>query len=74
VLFFNIGHQALQRGPLHRRAGQPAIVVMSLDQPPTLARLTADEGFTGLALCMQRIELLLQTLFRRFARIDRAAA
>jgi hypothetical protein len=70
----DIGHQQLQRRPLHRRAGQPAVVVMSLDQAPTLTRLAANEGLAGLALRMQRVELLLQAFFRGFARVDGASA
>jgi hypothetical protein len=35
---------------------------MSSDQMPALAGLAFDEGFAGLALGMQRVELLLEAL------------
>jgi len=46
---------------------------MSLDQLPTLALLASDEGFAGFSLRMQRVEVLLQTFLRGFARVSCAA-
>ena len=40
---------------------------------PAFRPLAGDIGFAGLALGMQRVELLLQTLLGRFARVDGAA-
>jgi hypothetical protein len=44
---------------------------MSRQGLPTFAFLADDKGFASLALRLQRIELLLQALFRGLARIDR---
>ena len=70
----DISQQTLQRRSLHRPAGQTAIVISGLDQAPSFTGLALDERFAGLALRMQRVEVLLQSFFGRFARIDRAAA
>src|SRR3954470_391241 len=63
----------LQGRALQRAAGQPAVIVGGLDQPPALAALAADERLAGFALRMQRVEILLQPFFRRFAGVDGAA-
>jgi hypothetical protein len=55
--------QPLQGRPLHVPAGETAIIVGGLDQSPAFALLALDEGLAGFALCMQRIEVLLETLF-----------
>src|SRR4051794_999546 len=63
----------LQGRALQRAAGQPAIIIGGLDQPPALAALTADERLAGFALRMQRVEILLQPFLGRFAGVDGAA-
>src|SRR4051794_8660380 len=57
---------------LQRAAGQPAIIVGGLDQSPALAALAADECLAGLALRMQRVEVLLQPFLGRFTGVDSA--
>src|SRR6266496_740921 len=59
-------------GRFARAAGEPAIVVGGLDQPPSLAPLAADESLARLALRVQRVEVLLQSLLGRFACVNRA--
>ena len=68
-----ISHQSLQGGTFHRSAREAAVVVSGFDQPPAFAGLAPDESFTCLALCMQRIKLLLQPFFRRLAGVNSAA-
>jgi hypothetical protein len=50
---FDVGQQLFERGTLHRRAGKAAVVICGLAQSPAFALLTADVGFTRLALGMQ---------------------
>ena len=69
----DIGQQPLQRRPLHVAAGEAAVVVGGLDQPPALAGLALDERLAGLALGIERVEVLLQPLLGGFAGVDRAA-
>jgi hypothetical protein len=47
------------------RAGQAAVIIGALDQAPPFAGLALDKRLTRLALCVQVVELLLQTFFRR---------
>ena len=56
-----------------RAAGEPAIIIGSLDQPPALASLAADKGFARRALRLQRVERLLQPFLGGFAGVDGAA-
>jgi len=58
----DIREELFEGGPLHRAAGNPAVVVAGFDQPPALAGLTLDIGLTGLALGIERVEVLLQAL------------
>src|SRR6478672_11110099 len=55
------------------RAGEPAIVVAVSDQLPAFVRLTLDVSLGGLALVVERVELLLQAAVGRYAGVDRAA-
>src|SRR5215472_6807517 len=45
----DVGEQPLQSRPIHRRAGEPAIVITNGKANPALVPLASDEGFTGLA-------------------------
>ena len=69
----DVGKQPLQGRAFQRPAGEPAIVIGGLDQPPSLAPLAADESLASLALRVQRVEVLLQPFLGRFAGVDRAA-
>ena len=63
----DIGEQTLQRRPLHRAARKPAVVVCGLDELPAFAGLALDERLARLALGVQRVEVLLETLLRALA-------
>src|ERR1700741_5303747 len=69
----DIAEQVLERRALHARARDPTVVVMSPDQPPPLTRLALDKCLACLALGVERIEVLLQSLLGRLAGIDGAA-
>src|SRR5712671_4757193 len=64
----------LQRRSFHRAARQTTIVISSFDQTPSLTGLAPDERLAGLALGLQRVEVLFEALLRTLARVDRAAA
>src|SRR5947208_12176711 len=49
----NVGEQSLQSRSLHRRAGEPAIVVSFGEADPAFVPLAGDEGLAGFALRLQ---------------------
>ena len=69
----DVGEQPLQPGPLQRGAGDAAVVVGVAHQHPALRLLAGDVGLAGLALGVQRVELLLQPFLAALARVDGAA-
>src|SRR6202011_4927990 len=69
----DIGQQPFQSRPFRRSAGITAIVIEGGKGGPALVPLTLYIGVTGLALRMQGIEILLQSLLGRFPGVDRAA-
>ena len=69
----NIGEQLLQSGPIHRRAGEPAVIISRALAHPAFVPLAVDEGLAGFALRLQRIELLFEPLLGRLAGVDRTA-
>jgi hypothetical protein len=69
----NVGDQPLQGRPIHRRAGEPAIIISLGQAYPAFMALTANEGLAGLALRLQRIEFLLEPFLGGFAGVDRTA-
>src|SRR5437879_4018685 len=54
----DVGEQPLQSGPIHCRAGEPAIVIRRAQADPAFVPLAVDERLAGFALRLQRIELL----------------
>src|SRR5271169_7034629 len=68
-----IGEQLLQSGPIDRGAGEPAVVISLGQAYPALVPLAVYEGFAGLTLRLQRIELLLEPFLGRFASINCAS-
>src|SRR6202011_5876281 len=64
--------QLLQSAPFHRGAGEPAIVIPVRQAHPALVPLALDEGLTGFALRLKRIELLFEPLLGRLAGVDGA--
>ena len=65
--------QPLQRRALHGAAGDAAVVVLIADQHPALGRWLAMYGLAGLALGVERVELLLEPLLGGLPGVDRAA-
>ena len=45
----------MQSGPIHRRAGEPAVVIRRAQAHPAFVPLAVDEGLAGFALRLQRI-------------------
>src|SRR4029077_19347977 len=68
-----VGEQLLQSRPVYRGAGEPAVIIGRAEAYPAFVPVARDEGLTGLALRLQRIELLLEPLLGRFAGVDRTA-
>jgi hypothetical protein len=68
----DVGQQALECRSIHVAAGEATIVVALGQASPAFVGLAANKGFGGLALGIQRVELLLQSFLRRLARIDGA--
>ena len=66
-------HQSLKCRAIHVTARNAAIVLVVLDQHPAFIALTGNIGLTGVALCIQRVEVLLKPLFARLARTNCAA-
>src|SRR4029453_2249872 len=56
----DVGEQTLQSRPVKRSAGIAAVVVAGRQQPPAFVLLALDVGRAGLALSVERVELLLQ--------------
>ena len=69
----DVGEQALQRRPLHVAAREPGVIVELGKRLPAFVLLASDVSLAGLALGVERIELLLEPFLRRFAGVDRAA-
>src|SRR6202022_2454180 len=64
---------ALQCRPLDVATREPAIVVAGPGRYPALVTLAADVGLAGFALCLERVELLLEPFLGGFPGVDRAA-
>ena len=69
----DVGEQPLQRRAFQRRAGDAAVVVAVGHQHPAFGLLAGDVGLAGLALGIERVELLLQAFLAGLAGVDRAA-
>ena len=69
----DILQQPLQAGPFQRAAGDAAVVILIADQHPALGALAGDVRLAGLALGVERVELLLQPFLGGFPGVDRAA-
>jgi hypothetical protein len=68
----DVGQQCLQPGALHVAAGEAAVVIEVWHQLPALVPLREDVGSTGLALGIEAVEGLVESLLGRFAGVDRA--
>jgi hypothetical protein len=69
----DVGEQLLESGPIQGGAAEPAVSITLGQAYPAFVALSGDEGLTGLALRLQRIEFLLEPLLGGFAGVDRAA-
>ena len=58
----HIGQELLQRRPVHRPAGEAAVIITVMDQPPALVRLALDICFARLPLGVEGIEVLFEPL------------
>jgi len=54
-------------------ASEAAVVIARADELPAFADLTSNVGFAGLALRIERIEILLEAFLGRLPGVDRAA-
>jgi hypothetical protein len=70
---FDGGQKAEECGPVHVAAGIAAIVEMIGDHLPSFVLLGDDEGLAGFPLGVEGVELLLESLLRGLAGVDRAA-
>src|SRR5262249_53494635 len=68
----DVGHEPLEGRTLQVTPGVTAIVVTIRHQDPPLGLLARDIGLAGLALGVEGVELLLQTLIAGLAGVDRA--
>lgn len=64
------GKPKLQGESIERAAREPAIVITLAQQGPALVRLTLDVCSRGLALGIERVELLLQIVVGRDPGVD----
>jgi hypothetical protein len=70
----DVGQQPLQGRTLHGSTREPAVVIGGPDQPPAFAVLTLDERLAPLALGVERVKVLLQSLLRGLAGVYGATA
>ena len=71
--FLDIGEQLLQGGPLHRAAGEAAVVIAIAQKRPAFVRLAPDKSLRCLALVVEGVEVLFEPGVGGDAGIDRAA-
>ena len=69
----DIAHQPLQRGALHGSAREPAIVIECWQRAPAFRCLALHISLACLALRVEAVERLVETLVAALARVDRAA-
>ena len=69
----DVGQQPLQGGAVHIGARVPAVIVLLRKGDPPLVTLAVDERFAGIALCVERVEGLLEAFLGGLAGVDRAA-
>jgi len=69
----DVGQQPLKRWPFRRASGIAAVIIEGGKGNPALVPLTLYICVAGLALGMQGVEILFQSLFRGFSGVNRAA-
>ena len=70
--FADVAQQPLQRGSLHRAAGDAAIVILVGNKSPSERCLRSDVSGAGLTLRVERVEVLIEPLLGRLAGVDGA--
>ena len=68
-----VGKQLLKRGTLGVAAGEAAVVIALLDQPPAVELLTAYIVFRRKPLGVERVEFLLKAFLVALPGVDRAS-
>ena len=68
-----IPEQPLQGRAVERGARQATVVIVIGDEPPSLVGLALDVGLAGLALGIERIEVLLKTLVAAAEKLDKSS-
>ena len=61
------------RGAFQRAPRDTAVIVVRSQFDPALGALAGDIGAARVALCIERVELLLEPFLARFSRVDGAA-
>jgi hypothetical protein len=69
----DVGQQPLKRWPFRRSSGKAAVIIEGGKGNPALVPLTLYICVTGLALGMQGVEILFQSLLGGFPGVNRAA-
>jgi hypothetical protein len=69
----DVSKQATEPWSLHGAAGVAAVVIAVSNEVPAFMALTQHIGLTSLALGIEGVELLLEALLGRLARINGAA-
>ena len=72
LIVLDILKKPLESGTLHRAAGQPAVLVMGRQGTPAPVLLAGDVGLAGLALGVERVEVLFEPFLGGFASVDGA--
>src|SRR5437773_12213705 len=70
---FDVGQEALERGPVHVAPGKTAVVITLRQALPTLVPLALDVGQASFTLSVERVEILLESDLGGFAGVDGAA-
>ena len=73
LTFFDIGKQPFERWPIHRAAGEPAIIITVFDNRPAFVALALGIGFTGVILSVEAVIFLFKAILGRFAGVDGTA-
>ena len=68
----DVRQQPLQGRPFHCAAGEAAVIIHVWNRHPAGVTLARHISLAGFALGIERIELLIEPVVGRFARVDRA--
>src|SRR5580704_12674218 len=68
----DLGKKCLQGRTVQRGTGKCPVIIVTIDQAPSLVRLALDVGLTGFALGVERVELKVEVMLGGFSGVDRA--